>query len=50
MGDLMREAADELLPLRKKNSLRPVPLYMIYLQHATLKIVETIKRPIFRRA
>jgi len=41
MEDLMREAGVELLPLRKKNSLRPVPPYMTYLQHAIRKIVET---------
>lgn len=41
MEDLMREAGVELLPLRKKNSLRPVPPYMTYMQHAIRKIVET---------
>ncbi len=41
MEDLMREAGAELLPLRKKNSLRPVPPYMAYMQHAIRKIVET---------
>ena len=41
MEDLMREAGVELLPLRKKNSLRPVPPYMTYLQHSIRKIVET---------
>jgi len=41
MEDLMREAGVELLPLRKKNSLRPVPPYMTYMQHAVRKIVET---------
>lgn len=41
MEDLMREAGVELLPLRKKNSLRPVPSYMTYMQHAIRKIVET---------
>lgn len=39
--DLMREAGVELLPLRKKNSLRPVPPYMTYLQASIRKIVET---------
>jgi DDE family transposase len=39
--DVMREAGIELLPLRKKNSLRPVPAYMRYLQFAVRKIVET---------
>ncbi len=41
MEDLMREAGVELLPLRKKNSLRSVPPYITYLQHAIRKIVET---------
>jgi len=41
MEDLMREAGVELLPLRKKNSLRPVPAYMTYLQASIRKIVET---------
>ena len=39
--DMMREAGLELLPLRKKNSLRPVPPYMYYLQSTVRKIVET---------
>lgn len=39
--DMMREAGLELLPLRKKNSLRPVPAYMTYLQASIRKIVET---------
>ena len=39
--DLMRAAGLELLPFRKKNSLRPVPAYMTYLQHSIRKIVET---------
>jgi len=39
--DIMREAGLELLPLRKKNSLRPVPPYMYYLQSTVRKIVET---------
>ena len=39
--DVMREAGIELLPLRKKNSLRPVPSYMFYLQSGIRKIVET---------
>ena len=39
--DVMREAGIELLPLRKKNSLRPVPPYMFYLQSGIRKIVET---------
>jgi len=39
--DLMREAGVELLPLRKKNSLRPVPPYITYLQASIRKVVET---------
>jgi hypothetical protein len=39
--DLMREAGLELLPLRKKNSHRPVPPYMTYLQASIRKVVET---------
>jgi hypothetical protein len=39
--DVMREAGIELLPLRKKNSLRPVPPYVTYLQSSIRKIVET---------
>ena len=39
--DMMREAGLELLPLRKKNSLRPVPPYMYYFQSTVRKIVET---------
>lgn len=41
MEDLMREAGMELLPLRKKNSRRPVPPYMTYLQASIRKVVET---------
>jgi hypothetical protein len=41
MEDLMGEAGVELLPLRKKNSLRPVPPYMTYLQASIRKVVET---------
>lgn len=37
----MREAGVELLPLRKKNSLRPVPPYLTDMQHFIRKIVET---------
>lgn len=37
----MREAGIELLPLRKKNSLRLLPPYMTYLQSSIRKIVET---------
>jgi hypothetical protein len=39
--DIMRDAGIELLPLRKKNSHRPVPAYMTYLQASVRKIVET---------
>jgi Transposase DDE domain len=39
--DLMREAGIELIPLRKKNSLRPVPAYMTYFQARIRKIIET---------
>jgi len=39
--DVMRKAGLELLPLRKKNSLRAVPPYMFYLQSTVRKIVET---------
>jgi len=39
--DIMREAGLDLLPLRKKNSLRPVPPYMTYLQTSIRKIIET---------
>lgn len=41
LEDLMREAGIELLPMRKKNSHRPVPPYMTYLQASIRKIVET---------
>jgi hypothetical protein len=41
LEDLMREAGVELLPMRKKNSHRPVPAYMTYLQASIRKIVET---------
>jgi len=39
--NVMREAGIELIPLRKKNSLRPVPAYMTYFQASIRKIVET---------
>jgi len=39
--DVMREAGIELIPLRKKNSLRPVPAYMTYFQAGIRKIIET---------
>lgn len=41
LEDLMREAGIELLPMRKKNSHRPLPPYMTYLQASIRKIVET---------
>ena len=41
LEDLMREAGIELLPMRKKNSHRPVPPFMTYLQASIRKIVET---------
>lgn len=39
--DVMREAGLELLPLRKKNSLRPMPAYANYFLSGIRKIVET---------
>jgi len=39
--DVIREAGLELLPMRKNNSLRPVPPFMTYLQASVRKIVET---------
>ncbi|KAA0266905.1 MAG: IS982 family transposase [Chloroflexi bacterium] len=39
--DVMREAGLELIPIRKKNSLRPVPAYMTYFQACIRKIIET---------
>lgn len=39
--DVMREADIELIPMRKKNSLRPVPTYMTFFQARVRKIVET---------
>jgi len=39
--DIMREAGIELIPLRKKNSLRSVPAYMTYFQASIRKIIET---------
>lgn len=39
--DALREAGIELLPIRKKNSLRPVPPFFFYLQSSVRKIVET---------
>jgi hypothetical protein len=39
--DVLHEADRELLPLRKKNSLRPLPLYFQFLQASVRKMVET---------
>jgi len=39
--DLTRDAQLVLLPFRKKNSLRPVPPFVVYLQARVRKIVET---------
>jgi hypothetical protein len=39
--DVMREAGIQLIPIRKKNSLRPVPAYMTYFQASIRKIIET---------
>ena len=39
--DVLREAGIEFIPLRKKNSLRPVPAYMTYFQARIRKIIET---------
>jgi Transposase DDE domain len=39
--DVRREAGMELIPLRKKNSLRPVPAFMTYFQARIRKIIET---------
>lgn len=39
--DLMKEAGISLQPIRKKNSKRPVPPYVAYLQARGRKIVET---------
>ena len=41
LEDLFREAGLELLPLRKKNSLRPMPAYASYFLSGIRKIVET---------
>jgi hypothetical protein len=38
---MMREAGIELIPLRKKNSLRTLPAYMTCFQVCVRKIVET---------
>ena len=46
--DVMRMAGVELIPLRKKNSLRPVPAYMTYFQAGIRKIVETTESLIER--
>jgi len=39
--DMMREAGLELIPIRKKNSLRPLPAYMTYFQACIRKMIET---------
>ena len=39
--DILRDADIQLLPIRKKNSLRPVPPWMFYLQSTVRKVVET---------
>ena len=39
--DMMREAGLELIPIRKKNSLRSVPAYMTYFQACIRKMIET---------
>ena len=39
--DVMKEAGILLQPLRKKNSKRPVPPYVTYLQARGQKMVET---------
>ena len=39
--DVLHEADRELLPLRKKNSLRPIPPYFQFLQASVRKMVET---------
>lgn len=39
--DVLHEADRELLPLRKKNSLRPLPPYFQFLQASVRKMVET---------
>lgn len=42
MEDLLRDHADiQLLPMRKRNSKRPVPPWMAYLQHLYRKAIET---------
>ena len=41
--DVMREASLELIPLRKKNSLRPVPAYMTYFQPAFAKSLKSLE-------
>jgi hypothetical protein len=39
--DILHEANRELLPIRKKNSLRPLPPYFQFLQASVRKMVET---------
>lgn len=41
VADVLHEANVELLPLRKDNSLRPVPPWFAYLQASVRKMVET---------
>lgn len=39
--DIMKEAGIFLLPIRKKNSLRPLPAFVSYFQSSIRKVVET---------
>jgi len=39
--DILMEAGIKLLPIRKKNSQRKVPVYVAFLQHKIRKMVET---------
>jgi hypothetical protein len=41
LEDLMAEAGRDLLPLRKKNSKRPMPPYLAYLLSSYRKVIET---------
>ena len=41
LEDVLKEAGIDLLPIRKKNSKRPLPPWMSYLQHVYRKTVET---------
>ena len=47
--DLMTEADLQLLPIRKKNSRRPLPSWMLYWQHVDRKRVETTASLINRK-